>query len=292
MVTNIWGAKIANANVGIQGITTTAGTFDWIIGMLNIPLNEVPIAQTYMSGTTDSNGAVEFMMVPTTKYNVTTTASGYTFPILYIYPHDREYQIVADILPGQGWISNASIITGSKIMNVTTHKFSDTSQSVNVTFTDTTGTTSGGWVNITQDGILRQHYVVNTVNFTFGQMLTIPIGGSSVQVTSRTIGSNVSKDYAVQFTGPPVTIPGLDADLIMWGALFLIILTGLIATATTAATVSAIVCVEAWIFLTIGWLNPLVARIGNEKVIGLFALATFLSIVWNLREGKRQETGR
>jgi len=72
----------------------------------------------------------------------------------------------------------------------------------------------------------------------------------------------------------------------------IIIITGLFAGATTSPQVSVMVCVEAWIFLGVGWLNPLVLKIGNDKVIGLFMLATFLSILWNFREGKRKETGR
>jgi hypothetical protein len=120
------------------------------------------------------------------------------------------------------------------------------------------------------------------------------MGGTSVGVNAKILTStgNVNKSYAVSFAGPPVAIVGLAPDLMMWGAFGLILITGLIATATSAPMVSVIVVFEAWMFLGIGWLKPLTDKIGLEKVSGLFLLATLIVILWNFRIAKLKETGR
>lgn len=293
-VQTIWGKPITDATIGIQGISTTTGTWDWVMTMLNIPLNEAPIQNTYMSGTTDSLGETEFMMVPTTKYNISVTAPGYTFANTYLTPHDTEYTIVANPLGGDGWTAPTPVASDAVTVVVTTMINNDSYQGINVTYTDTSATTTGGFVNITQDGTLLSSTTIVANSFTINQNVNVPIGGSSavVQVNATVSGQSIYRSFAVTFKGGAVSLGGLDPQLVYWGAMFLIIMTGMIAGATTSPQVSVMVCVEAWIFLSLGWLNPMVSKLGNEKVVGLFMLATFLSILWNFREGKRKETGR
>jgi hypothetical protein len=124
------GKELTNATVSIQGTSTTAGTWDWVSTMLGIPLNEAPIQNTLMQGTTDSLGNIEFMMVPTTRYNVTTTLSGYTFDTMYIYPHDERYFIFSNV------VSNTTnvTITPVPVVPVTQQPLSGTFQSTILMF--------------------------------------------------------------------------------------------------------------------------------------------------------------
>jgi PKD repeat protein len=295
-VQNIWGKAIPNATVTIQGISTTTGTWDWVITMLGIPLNEAPIQNTAMTGVTDSLGETEFLMVSTTKYNITTSALGYTFPAFYITPHDTEYAIVANPLGGDGWIEPTVInATMYVTVSVATMKTSDTNQGINITYTDTSLSTTGGFVNISQgDVVLTSHAIGATNNFTLNQTVIVPVGGTSVTVTVDTIvsGQHIQKSFVRTFAGGAVQIGDLPPDLIYWACLFIIIMTGLMAGATTSPQVSVLVCLEAWVFLGLGWLKPMADRIGNDKVAVLFMFATFVSVLWNFREGKRKETGR
>ena len=63
--------------------------------------------------------------------------------------------------------------------------------------------------------------------------------------------------------------------------------------AAHAPQVSIIICVEAWVFWIIGWLEPLADLFGygDLSVMGWLSFATFLAILWNWREGKRKEKG-
>lgn len=291
---SIWGKQIANATITVQGLSTTTGTWSWVSTLLSIPLDEAPIQNSLMTGVTDSYGTTEFTLVPTTKYNVTATSVGYIFPSIYIYPHDNEYTIVASGTNDTSWVNSGAGVAATKIINVSTVKFTDTLQAVNVSYVDTTATTTGGYINITQGAtVLVSHHIVSS-SFWLNQSVTVPIGGTSVTVDANIItsGGNVSKSYMVSFTGPPVTLAGIDPEIMMWMSLFLIVLTGLIATSSTGPAVSIIVCFEAWFFLAVGWLNSLVADVGLSQVVGLFSLATILAVLWTLRDGKRKETGR
>jgi PKD repeat protein len=293
-VQTIYGKALPNTQVSIIGVTTTTGTYDWVMTLIGIPLDEAPIQNTLMNGTTDSLGNIEFMMVPTTKYTVTANLTGYTFTTISVIPHDYEYTIVADPLGGDGWISPGTVVAGAKIINVTSLKISDSSYTLRVVYNDTSLKTTGGYVNISQGNTVLQHYDITGNTFNITQAITVPIGGTSIKVGVHIIATdgNVNKDYVQSYEGPAVPIGGFDEQIVMWASLFLIIMTAMLAGATSAPQVSIIVCLEAWIFLGIGWLRPLADQIGNEKVVGLFALATLLSVLWNFREGKRKETGR
>lgn len=293
-VTTLWGKELSGATVNIQGITTTAGTWDWVSTLFMVPLDEAPIENTLMSGSTDNYGVAEFMMLPTTKYNITVTYPGYTFPALYVYPHEREYTIVANPLSGETWFTNTSIVAASKTINVTTQYVTASQQSINISYVDTSNTTTGGFVNLTQGNTVILSYPIASSSFWVNQTVTVPMGGTSVGVSAKILTSsgNVNKSYAVSFAGPPVGITGLQPELMMWGAFGLILITGLIATSTSAPMVSVIVVFEAWMFLGIGWLKPLTDRVGLDRVSGLFLVATLIVILWNFRIAKLKETGR
>ena len=290
------GKPIPTATVSIQGISTTTGTFDWIYTMLGIPLDEAPIQSTLMTGTTDSLGETEFMMVPTTKYNISVTAPGYTFTNIYVYPHDLQYTIIANPLGGDGiYVPPVVITSGTVNVTVRTMKTTPVLQGINITYVDSSASTTGGFINLTQDNTtLLLSFPIVASSFTLDQDVTVPVGGRNILVTVTALvgGTTVKKSYTVWFRGAPVTTGGFDPQLVMWGCMFLLIMTGMIAGATTSPQVSVIVCLEAWIFLALGWLNPLVDKIGNDKLVGLFMLATLIAVIWNIREAKRQETGK
>lgn len=292
-VQTVWGVPLAGATVTIQGIETTTGVWAWIQTLIGIAIDETPIHNTLMTGTTDSQGNTEFMMVPTVRYNVSTTYAGYTFSPYYMYPHDREYTVVANPLASESWTSSTVNITGSKNVTVQRIYYTDALQGIRVIFNSTSGTTTGGFINISQNATTNWSFAV-TGNMTVNQNLTIPIGGSSakVSVIINSSTGNVTKQYPVSFEGPAVSIPVFDTTIVFWGSLFLIVLTGMFATASTSPQVSVMVCVEAWIFLALGWLRPLEDIVGTNKLATVFTFATVFCILWIIREAKKKETGK
>jgi PKD repeat protein len=285
------GKEIVNAGVSIQGISTTTGVWDWLFTLLGIPLGEAPIQSTYMNGTTDSYGDIEFLMIPTVKYNITTVAEGYTFPLYYIVPHDSEYTIVANNNETYfGWTITDPVDNGTKSMTVTSNKISDVLGQITVKYNDTGLTTTGGFINMTEGSTLYFSIpALNSINET--RDFVIPKEGVSVKVSANitsTIGE-YKRYFAVTFNGQPVTVGGLPSDVIMWVAFGLMMLTTLLAGVKEARHVAIVICLEAWSFLSFGWFQPLVDKNGIIMIIGLFLLATVITILWNLREGMLEE---
>jgi hypothetical protein len=70
----------------------------------------------------------------------------------------------------------------------------------------------------------------------------------------------------------------------------LIMFTSLLTTIAAARHVSAVMCFEAWVFMSFGWFDPLIVKTGLAMVVGLFMLATLITIIWNFKEGFQFET--
>jgi hypothetical protein len=255
--------------------------------MLGVPLDEVPIADTVMSGTTDSNGNQEFMMLPTTKYKINTTLTGYTFPTMYIVPHDTEYIISANSATPI-WALPIVAIEGTKIFTVSKLKIDDTHGQISFVYNDSSGTTTGGFVNITNKGVLVYTYAVTNNSFNITTPVTISTDGTSMMVSAKIITSqgNFNRDIGVSFDGKTVPVGIITPTLLMWIAFGLILLTSLISGYREARYVAVMVSVESWLFLSMGWFAPLISKIGMIPVVAIFSFATVITIIWNIREGK------
>jgi hypothetical protein len=203
------GKELPNAQVSIQGISTTAGNWNWLQTLLMIPISEAPIQNTFMQGTTDSLGDIEFMMIPTIKYNVTTTLSGYNFSPMYVYVQDERYDIFA--LP-------------PPVINTTT----------NITLTPTPTPVP----------------------------IQTPLSGT------------------------------FQSSILMYAGVGLLAFSTMLASWFNARHVAIVMCIEAWMFLSFGWFSPIVNSMGIVTVGGLFALATVMAVLWNLKEGFSRELGR
>src|SRR5690606_31120793 len=157
-VTSFLGSPISEASVSILGVTTSTGNWDWLVTLLGIPLDEVAINGTAMTETTDSNGDVVFLMVPSVKYNITTTASGYTFPSMVIAPQANQYPIIANA--NITWFPTGNDTLKDVNVSVSWVKINDTYSFVNISYDDQTTTTTGG------DIFVYREYPGRAVNIT------------------------------------------------------------------------------------------------------------------------------
>lgn len=115
---------------------------------------------------------------------------------------------------------------------------------------------------------------------------------------SPVCADTVRKTFIVSFAGEPVELAGFDPTIRLWFAIFTIIFVAMFAGASHAPQIAIVDCVLAWIYLGIGWLNPLMEGIyaksgqgGVTVFIIMICVATFYAIAWNFREGKRKEKG-
>jgi PKD repeat protein len=303
-VQSFWGAPISGATISVLGITTTTGSWDWVVQLLGIPLDSVAINGTAMTDTTDSLGNLEFLMIPSAKYSVNVTASGYTFPTTIIAPHDSQYTIVANV-NGTGWFESGNNTLTQVNVTVSTANINSTHGFINISYNDAGLTTTGGTItvyadNSTPGGLpnVVQVFPVTSNVLSSSAIVTIPQGGAGykVQVSATNTITPLTpyeRSFAAYFKGAPVQLAGFDSKILLWFALFCIIFTAMFAGAAHAPQVSIIICIEAWAFWIIGWLDPLTDLFGygDLSVMGWLSFATFLAILWNWREGKRKEKG-
>ncbi len=294
-ITSFFGTPIQNANVTIQGITTSTGNWDWLVTLLGISLDEVAINGTAMTESTDTNGDAVFLMLPSVKYNITTTASGYTFPTSFIAPQATEYTITANW--NESWFSSGNDTLKDVNVSVSWVKKNDTYSFVNITYDDQTMTTTGGTITVYRDSVSRvaNASAISTMDITSSScsnstLLETPTGGASyrVLVNATTTDQNIMRTFTHYFKGAPVTLPGWTSETLLWLALFIVIFTAAFAGAIHSPQMAIVLCVESWVFWAIGWLDALITQFwyGETAIIGVLALASFLAVMWNITEGK------
>lgn len=296
-ITSFWGEPIQNANVTIQGISTTTGSWDWVATLLSIDLAETPIQNTSMSGLTDTNGDAVFLMLSSLKYNITVSKAGYTFPLTYISPQASQYSISANM--NETWFSSGNDTLKEVNVSVSWVTHNATHAFVNITYQDDTGTTTGGDVKVYQRSAGRAVNAspIAVMNVTASScsnstVVEVPTGGASyvvdVNATTST-GTNIKRTFAHDFKGQPVNLPGFTPETQLWLAMFILIFTAAFAGVLHAPQISIVLCVELWAFWAIRWFDHLMDGNGYTEpvLLTMFILATFAAFVWNITEGKR-----
>jgi hypothetical protein len=296
-VTTFFGEPIPEATMYAQGISTTTGSFDWVASLFSIDFNETPIQNTSMYDNTDSNGDIVFLMVPSIKYNITTVASGYTFPSTIIFPQAKEYMIVANL--NTTWFGGGNDTLADVNVSVSWVKINDTHSFANITYLDSSATTTSGDIAVYEYavGSVSNTTPIAIMNITSSScsnsaILETPTGGvdyTVVATSTLSSGEEVVRTFTHYFKGSPVSLPGWTSETLLWLSLFIIIFTAGFAGALHSPQMSVILCVEAWIFWGIGWLDALLTEygvIGETVVILALTAATVLAFLWNVAEGK------
>jgi PKD repeat protein len=295
-ITSFFGSPIPGASVTIQGITTSTGNWDWLVTLLGISLDEVAINGTAMTESTDSNGDAVFLMLPSVKYNITTTATGYTFPTSFIAPQATEYTIAANW--NESWFSGGNDTLKEVNVSVSWVTINSTHSFVNITYDDKTTTTTGGDFRIYREAATRMANTtpIAVMNITSSScsnstIVNIPTGGAEYRVdvnASTTSGERVLRTFTHSFKGAPVNLPGWTPETQLWLALFILIFTAAFAGVLHAPQMSVILCVELWVFWSIGWMEYLINGNGYTEaaLLIVFTLATFFTVIWSITEGK------
>lgn len=289
-----FGEPVENVTITATGINTSTGSFDFIPQLMGIPVNEVPIGTDAMIQSTDALGSSTFYMIPTVKYNLTFSKEGYTITPMLLVPQDDTYIIYAS--EPSFYTDGSNKLSGINI-SFSTANINSSYAFLNVTYNDTTSSTTGGTISIYKDstsrvesGTVVASMPVESSSFTNGTLIVIPTGGGTYRViVNSTVGDDVVLRYfAHTFKGTPVNIPGFTSETQLWLALFIIIFTAAFAGAVHSPQMSIVLCVEAWVFWAIGWLDALTTEFvyGESSIIGVLILASFLSIMWNVTEGK------
>jgi PKD repeat protein len=302
-IQTLWGLPLSGATVSILGVSTSTGNWEWLETLTSIPIGAVAINGTTMTATTDSTGNVEFLMVPSVRYNVTTTMAGYTFPPFFVTPHDSQYNIISDV-NGSGWFGESGNNTLEQYdISVSSTKLSDTVGEITVNFTDTSGSTIGGNITIAQDNTTVKggpDEIVVVIPIYSSKVsetrnVTVPQEGGAYKVFVNPYGAagpdiKAIRTFAVWFKGHPITFAGFSPTILLWFSMFLIIFLAMFAGATHAPQMAIILCITSWILYGMGWLDPVEANdyVGTPVLVFTLGFATVMAIVWNIREGNRR----
>jgi len=119
-VQNVWGQPLSGVNVTAVPAETSMVNWSWIESVYGYGEN---ISQT-MTGITDSNGAVSFVMVETVKYKLYFTNESQNISAYReIYPKDDRYTITIGEIPEEkiGWWLSTAQNDSANTGNITIH---------------------------------------------------------------------------------------------------------------------------------------------------------------------------
>lgn len=276
-VMTMFGQPISGCSVIAQGITTTTGSWDWLIQLFGVSLNETPIMNTNMSGTTDSNGEIVFLMIPSVKYNMSFYRAGDINQLFYITPKDEYYNIYSTT-GGESYYEDGYDYNAIINITLSTTDFGASDDYITVNYVDELSQTTDADIYIYESATTGES-LVNSTSLTPGgsftqSLLVEDTPGHSyhirVETVHTTFGSK-TRDFIVTFPDDAPTTFGLPAELLIFFAIFILIFVGMFFGAASASAGSLIVCFVGWILYAIGWLNSL----GATAPVALSAATAF-----------------
>jgi len=264
-VQTLLGTPIPGVNVTAQGIQQTPST-NIIERLLGINMTSTPINTELMSGTTDSNGEINFMMVEAVKYRISLYKPDVVNQTLEIYPKEDTYPIIISTAGGPLLPDAGDALRDIRI-NVTTSTEGDTGH-IHIDYNDTTRKTTGLSIQVTQqnttntsapEDVIASHTVANDANVTHTFDLSDYKGQSffvRLEAEHPDFGT-INRDYAVAFKGVRVPLGPLPDGLYIYVAGFGLMLLGGIFGATSATRGVVVIALAGWLFYAFGWLDDL-----------------------------------
>jgi hypothetical protein len=264
-VQTLLGTPIPGVTVTAQGIQQTPST-NIIERLLGINTTTTPITTELMSGTTDSNGEINFMMIEAVKYQITIKKPGVVDQTLEIYPKEDTYPIIISTTGGP-LLPDAGDPLRDIHINITTSTEGDIGH-IHIDYNDTTRKTTNLSIQVTQqnttntsapEDVIATYTVANDANVTHTFDLPNYKGQSffvRLEAEHPDFGT-INRDYAVAFKGVRVPLGPLPDGLYIYVAGFGLMLLGGIFGATSATRGVVVIAFAGWLFYAFGWLDDL-----------------------------------
>ena len=264
-IQTLLGTPIPGVTVTAQGIQQTPSQ-NILERLLGINTTSTPINSEAMTGTTDTNGEINFMMVEAVKYRISLYKPDSVDQTLEIYPKEDTYPIIISTAGGPLLPDAGDALRDIRI-NVTTSTEGDTGH-ILVDYNDTTRKTTGLSIQVTQqnttntsapEDVIASHTVANDANVTHTFDLSVYKGQSffvRLEAEHPDFGT-INRDYAVAFKGVRVPLGPLPDGLYIYVAGFALMLLGGIFGATSATRGVVVIAFAGWLFYAFGWLDDL-----------------------------------
>lgn len=286
-----WGTPLSDVNVTVVPISTSTGDWDWLATMFSLPTGEVQISNLSMSQTTDSFGVASFLMTSTVKYNISFTKAGYTIAPLLLVPTTSDYTQYATetgvgdptYVHGVNELQAVSIVVSQIEVN-------DSYSYLNMTYSDSTGHTTGGYIDVVQKSsiprdpsttIVRWYVTSNSESNSTLVAHPQQVDGSVQAHINNDF--NTTRTYPFSMKGAPVNFMGFGAEIRLLVALGIMLLTVMLAGAATGRPIVVVMAVEGWIFYTTGFFQALIDRgTPDASIILSLVLVTVIAIAANI----------
>jgi hypothetical protein len=261
------------------------------------------LTMTQSSGT---DGKAAFYILPTTQYMCTFTKTGYTFTpssMFTAFSNQQDIYIAATSANTTTYFPNGGEDVNSAIsFSVSTIIVNETAFFLNMSYEDTSATTTGGTVSVVVENntpYQPDNTIVTwpvTSSSTTNSTLIIHTGvtqisgTSTATVTSSKFGT-VNRSAFFTIKGQPVKFMGFGGDIALLFSLFIMMITVMLGTAQTARQVTVGgLAFEIWVFYAIGWFDSLIERGVPETAFILAAsIVTIVAVFSTFEIRKKKE---
>lgn len=283
-----YGQPIPNGTVVLTPLSTSTGSWDWLLGMLGLGSGGFVPNESAMGQTTDIFGKTSFFVLPTTKYNIHISAPGYTFDEGDFIPSEDDYTFRAHFLGTDLFTSGYDEMANIKFMTNGT-EINTTHGRIHVEYTDLLAQTTSATVLINTSSSVGNTTTYTTVasytdtsggNFTHDFDLA-GTRGNSYQVVLQSTGSTFSsviRTFGVLFKPGPMSL-GIPEGLLVYVGMFGLIFISLCFVRTLPGPAVIVVMFFAWIFYFMGWWRDLSSE---WIVIGALTFYSAIAILFNI----------
>lgn len=294
IVRSAFGAPIEGVTVEATGYETTMGSWSWLLDLLGIDYGKTQVHNQTMTGTTGSDGGIDFMMFEAIKYRLTFTKPGEINTTWEGFPKDEYYTIWAPTVGPSEWFEHGVNPLEAVNFTVTGTTATEDEATITVHYNDTLGETTSAAVYLNQTftngtEILVSQYLGGTAH-TWNHTFTLDGDhrGESYLVHLRaqheTLG-NITRDYGVYYKPAPISF-GLPEDILLYGAMLVMIFTALFFGQSSVGAGCIVFAFEGWLFYWIGWLQDL----GSEYAVGTaLIIISVVAVLVNVMQRSKRE---
>jgi hypothetical protein len=299
-----FGTPVSGVNVTAIPYTTSTSSFSNLAQLLGLPLDQAPMQNQTMTQLSGTDGKAAFYILPTTQYNFSYSKTGYTFTpvsMFTAFSNNQDMYIIATSSTTNNYFPNGGQDVNSAIQfNVAAVKVNATAFFLNMTYSDSTGTTTGGKVVVIAANTTP--YAANTTLVTWpitsssctNSTLVIhtkEVDGNAIANIVTTQFGTITKDISYTMRGQPVSFMGFGPEIALLFAIFIMMMTVMLSTSMNARQiVVGGLAFECWIFYAIGWFDSLIARGVPETLLQLgMVIMTVAGIISVFEVRKKKE---
>jgi PKD repeat protein len=254
-------------------VTESTAPYSWVTDMFGIDTNQTPVTNTTLIGTTDSDGAIVFLMVEDLKYKLDfSKADEDISQTSYLYPKESEYVYVF-------WTEQPLSMFESISIRFWTEADTDpTKMKLGVRYYDVGGTTDSLEFKVRSEDNVTVNYeqssgTPNDWNVSYAVPMTKGMAYVwSIRANNTRYPADIVQSQVVRFGYSVPRIPFGD-DLTepwrQWIAYGVIFLVALLFGRATIKYASAIIVLLTLFFAVIGWLNYAPLLISTIVFLGI-----------------------